>query len=733
MCLCVSIGAAAMGFSQGGEVYSDSLAYDADTTHTLEEVLVLGNPVRQRQQEESLQLDVVSKDFIQRHLGGSLMHTLERLPGVQLIGIGSGQSKPLLRGMGFNRVVVLDKGVRHEGQQWGSDHGLELDQFAAGQVEILKGPASFVHGSDAIGGAIDVKPESPPAPWTVTGSVDLVGRSNNGLYGSSARLAVRGATWFADSRVTHLRYGDYRVPTDTVYVYDVAVPLPSRRLRNTSGNETNFHASVGYLGETFNSILYLSNTRSATGFFANAHGLEPRQVDAASHDRSSRDLLLPQQSVSHLKLVSRNALHLGQHHLEAELGYQRNDRLEYSEYVNHGYMPSDLPGEWEMDPNVERAFDKHVLSGRVTDYWKLGKHALMLGTSGEYQDNSIGGWTFLVPEFTQATAGVFVYQRFRIHDDLLLHGAVRYDYGRLRTRAYHDWFSSPVDESDTWVPLQRAVGIDRSFGSFVWSVGANYDPSPRWSFKANVGKSFRMPLAKELAASGVNYHYFSYEQGNPDLDAEQSFQADVALGWRASGWEVQLSPFFNYFPNYIYLNPTASFDHLYGAGNQVFRYASSEVMRYGGEMRLAYQPRPAWLFESVGEYLYATQLSGAKRGFPLPFSPPWSVLSSLTWSPKTSGLATQPYLSVGYRIVGRQERIVPPERMTDGYGVASLQAGISTTWLGSPVHLHVQVQNLLDTAYMSHTSFYRLIELPEMGRNVVVSLRIPFHKDLKKN
>src|SRR5690606_8275869 len=145
----VGMAAVSAVFGQGSGFYRDSLAGGVDTAHVLEEVLVWDNHARRRQREESLQLDLVGKEFIQRHMGSSLMHTLERLPGVQLIGIGSGQSKPLLRGMGFNRVVVLDKGLRHEGQQWGSDHGLELDQFAAGQVEVLKGPASFVYGSDA--------------------------------------------------------------------------------------------------------------------------------------------------------------------------------------------------------------------------------------------------------------------------------------------------------------------------------------------------------------------------------------------------------------------------------------------------------------------------------------------------------------------------------------------------------------------------------------------------------
>lgn len=701
-----------------------------DTTHVLDEVLVLDNHVRRRKQEESLHVEFVGKDFIQRNLGGSLMHTLERLPGVQMIGIGSGQSKPLIRGLGFNRVVVVDKGIKHEGQQWGSDHGLELDQFAAGEVEIVKGAASFVYGPDAIGGAIDVKPEAPPAPHSIAGSVDLLGRTNNGLYGGSFRLGARGDKWFADTRVTHLQFGDYRVPTDTVYVYDFGVGLHERRLRNTAGNETNLHATLGYVGADFNSILYLSNNRSSSGFFANAHGLEPRNVNAEEHDHSTRDILLPHQQVNHFKAVSRNAMHLGEHHVEVELGIQRNLRREYSEYVSHGYMPPALPTHMG-NPNLERQFDKYAYNVRVTDYWEIGNHALTLGASGEYQDNSIGGWTFLVPAFTQLQGGMFAYDRYRVNDRVLLHGALRYDYGRLRTGQYQDWFVSTVDDNGVGEALVRSERMERLFNSFVWSVGANYDPSPKWSFKANVGKSFRMPIAKELAANGVNYHYFSYELGNPDLKAEQSYQADFTAVLQHGDWEIQLSPFINYFPNYIYLNPTSRFDHYYGAGNQVFRYEESEVIRFGGELQATYRLSPSVRISAVGEYLYAEQRSGDKRGFSLPFSPPPSLLTSINWSPELKHRHTRPYVAAEYRIVGAQNRIVPPERKTEGYGVASLQAGLSTYWSGTPIHLRLQVQNIFDTKYMSHTSFYRLIELPEMGRNIVLSVRIPFQKTLK--
>ena len=692
----------------------------------LDEVLVVDNHVERRKQEESLNLEVVGKDFVYRNLGGSLMKSLERLPGIQTISIGSGQSKPLIRGLGFNRVVVVDRGIKHEGQQWGSDHGLELDQFATGEVELIKGAASFIYGSDAIGGAIDVKPEAIPTPHTLSATVDLVGRSNNRSYGTSVRVGARSDKWFVNSRATYVRYGDYRVPSDTVYVYDYALALHRQRLRNTAGRETDVHLTTGYLGERFNSILYVSNTFNKAGFFANAHGLEPLGVDTELHDKSMRDMLLPSQQVNHFKIISRNTLHVGGHHIDAELGFQRNFRQEHSQYVTHGYMPPVFPDTLGIPSTLEREFDKQAYSLNLKDYVEIGRHELTFGFNGERQYNRINGWTFLVPSFEQSTVGVFGYDRYRLNERVLLHGAVRFDHGSLRMHEYRDWFPSAVPDGGQEY-LLRAADLHRRFNSFVWSVGLNYQPFETLSLKANVGKSFRMPIAKELSANGVNYHYFSYERGNPSLDAEESYQADISMAWQSGGWYIQVSPFYNYFPNYIYLNPTAAFDHFYGAGNQVFEYAESRVVRYGGEVQVSRKLGHSLTAEVSGEYLYSQQLSGDKKGFSLPFAPPPSLLMGLSWAPERD---SHPYVSVDYRLVAAQNRIVPPERKTAGYGVMALQAGVDARLAGLPVHLNMQVQNLLDTRYMDHTSFYRLIELPEMGRNIVLSLRIPIISEL---
>lgn len=291
---------------------------------------------------------------------------------------------------------------------------------------------------------------------------------------------------------------------------------------------------------------------------------------------------------------------------------------------------------------------------------------------------------------------------------------------------YRDWFPSNINagNGENAEYVLRAANLNRNFKSLVWSLGMNYNLE-QLALKANVGKSFRMPIAKELGANGVNYHYFSYERGNADLSPEQSYQLDFSAAWTAERWSLQFSPFYNYFPNYIYLNPTSAHDRNYGAGNQIFEYAQSRVLRYGAELQLKYNFWKSLSTEVLAEYLYSRQLSGAKKGYTLPFSPPASLLLNLSWNPELRGLEGS-YLSLDYRITAAQNKIVPPEKKSPGYQTLNVQAGTKLRLYGQEVQLSLQAQNLLNARYLNHTSFYRLIELPEAGRNLVLSLKLPF-------
>jgi len=330
-----------------------------------------------------------------------------------------------------------------------------------------------------------------------------------------------------------------------------------------------------------------------------------------------------------------------------------------------------------------------------------------------------------VPAFQQKSLGAYAYDKFKVNEQLLLHGAIRYDFARLNLVSYSDWFFSETSEG-LREKLVRANNLTRNFKSFVWSVGMNYQLD-LFDFKLNIGKSFRIPIAKELGANGVNYHYFSYEKGNQNLNPEQSYQVDFSAAIKTAKWSAKLSPFFNYFPNYIYLNPTAKHDYFYGAGNQVFEYGESEVLRFGGEAQVTYQFARQWSAEILAEYLYSEQLSGDKKGYTLPFAPPASALFNITYQPKNLMGSSDTYFSIDYRITAEQPNIVPPERKTAGYSLFNFQGGTKIQVGNHPLHISLQLQNMFNTKYLNHTSFYRLISLPEQGRNLVLSVKIPFN------
>jgi iron complex outermembrane receptor protein len=698
---------------------------------TLHEIVVKDNYAELRNNEDSRSVEVVDDRFVKMNLSGSLMKSLERLPGVSTIDIGSGQSKPVIRGLGFNRIVVAENGIKHEGQQWGEDHGLEIDQYAVDRVEVIKGPASLMYGSDAIGGVIDIKQLGIPAENSFGGSVDLTGKSNNNLLGTSINVFARRKSLYFAARVTLLYFADYRVPTDSVDIYSYKAALYKNQLRNTAGKEQDFHFSFGAIGQRFTSRFYFSNLYSKNGFFANAHGLEPRNVDAKLHDHSDRDIQYPYQEVNHLKILNKSEWRGNNLDMEMELGFQNNFREEWSPYVSHGYMPATFPDLLSFPADLERQFDKNVFSGNLKASFKPGADfSVTGGANADFQDNAIGGRGFIIPAFTQITAGTFVYGKYHLSPNSILQAGIRFDYGKINTEPYSDWFASPViNNGDTiWSYLQRAPEIARSFNNISWSIGFNQNRD-KVSFKANMGKSFRMPIAKELAANGVNYHRFSYEVGDPDLSAEVSYQLDLGAAYHSANFAAGISPFVNYFPNYIFLNPSADHDRLYGNGNQVFYYMQSEVLRFGGEIHSHLKLLNPLTVGVIGEYVYSEQLSGKKRGFTLPFSPPASLLFNLKYSPQNLKRIRNPYLSVDYKLVARQNRIVPPEEKTDGYQLVNMSLGGDLNSGNKSIAVSFQVQNVFNQKYFNHTSYYRLINVPEPGRNFVLNINIPFNKN----
>lgn len=687
---------------------------------SLKEVVVSGSSNKEIQMKSALNVMRANQKFIEENFSGSLMQTLSRLPGVQAMNVGSGESKPVIRGLGFNRVLVAENGIKHEGQQWGDDHGLEIDQYAIDQAEVIKGPASLTYGSDAIGGVINLKSNTMSLK-KFAGQVNLFGRTNNETIGSSVRLTGRNGKFWYKANATWMDYADYKVPADSIEYYSYWIKLKDQRLRNTAGREMDGNLMLGYAGDRWNTSFRIADVNAKAGFFANAHGLEVRLSDI-DYDSSRRDIDLPYHTVNHFWVSNHTDWNWADGILEGNFAYQNNRQRELAEPVSHGYMP--IPTN-----TLERSFTKQTFSANVKAMQQMGKHDLQAGGNVEYQRNRQGGWGFILPDFEQLTFGVFAMDKWNLSDKLSLTAGARFDRGSVRIHSYHDWYKTPLKASTSDSPMdgtvlqgtvqqgdstymERSANLRRSYNSFTWSVGVNRMLGD-WVLKLNVGKSFRMPIAKELGMDGVNYNLFRYEKGNTSLKPEESYQVDAGIVCEKGVLSMQLTPYLNYFPNYIYLNPTPQ----YKEGLQLYYYTQAKVLRWGFEASVSWKILPYLKLNADGEYLYARQLSGEKKGYGLPFSTPWSARAELRYLLPAQNTAKSGFVALEWQVVGTQDIIVPPEEKTKGHQLLNASIGKKFKLGENQLEITLRGENLLGKRYYDHTSYYRLMGVPEPGRN----------------
>lgn len=306
---------------------------DSIKSVSLSEVVVTESYQQHQMKKTALTVDVANKDFLRKNFTGNLMQAMANIPGVQAMDIGVGTSKPMIRGMGFNRIVVLENGVKQEGQQWGADHGLELDAFNVDAVNVLKGPSSLLYGSDAMGGVIDITPAVVPLTNQFFGEAALLGKSVNGTVGGSVMLGFRKNAWFTKMRYSEQHFGDYRVPADTVIYLTQKMPLYGRKLKNTAGLERNVSFFTQYHHKDYKSDYVVSNVFQKNGFFPGAHGIP--DISRLQDDGDSRNIELPFSQVNHLKFTTHQQYAWESILLSGDFCYQNNHREEWSAFHTH--------------------------------------------------------------------------------------------------------------------------------------------------------------------------------------------------------------------------------------------------------------------------------------------------------------------------------------------------------------------------------------------------------------
>jgi iron complex outermembrane recepter protein len=691
-----------------------SVVFTLQHTHIeLREIVIRESSTGMVQSEQSLNITTANTEFFSQFPGVTLSQALQRIPGINSMDIGSGVSKPVIRGMGFNRLVVAENNIKQQGQQWGADHGLEIDFFGIERIEVIKGPASLLFGSDAMGGALNIRPAIVPQENTTRVELNNIVRSNNDLLGNSAMVALNRNGRFVRARVSHQDYADYRVPAYEVIYNSWRIPIPQQRLKNTSGYDRAFSLTSGIRKSWGISSLSVSNFRQVSGFFPATHGIP--NPGALLEPGNPRQTEFPRQQANHFKVVSNTSILKGNNRFETDLGFQQNHRQELN--PPHVHRAGPLP-----EDNVELDLLLNTFSGNARWHHRFSQgHTMVAGLSASFQNNTKGGYNFLLPDFSYGETGLFVISRWNIQDQLYLNAGIRADVAALSIQQYLE----PVwqDEQTIISWNERAPRLERKYFNNAISTGVSWNINTETNLKANIGNSFRNPTAIELAANGIHHGSFRHEKGDTALAPERAWQLDLGLTYSLREFYLNISPFVNYFSNFLFLNPSGRFSELPGAG-QIYLFEQAKAIHLGGEIYADWHISHE-LHTSVGaELIWAQNLD---NNYALPFTPPPAIIGEVSYKwhdlhPRVKIVR----ILVSTRHAAAQNRTARNENQTQAYSLFNSGVNAQFQMGGVNFDAFFMVNNVFDTFYKNHISFYRILELPEPGRNFTVSLKSNF-------
>lgn len=660
---------------------------------------------------------VVKRQELLHHVATNLVDAISQKPGVSQLSTGPAISKPVIRGLGYNRVVVINDGVRQEGQQWGDEHGLEIDEYSVRKIEILKGPASIMYGSDAMAGVVNIITNVPAAEGTIGGNIYSNYQTNNRLRGAGLSFHgnTKGFSWNA--------WASLKAAADYENKYD-------GRVYNSKFNERNFGGYAGYNGNWGYTHLIVSNFNQRAGIVEGDRDEEGRFIKPLpggdeglplESDFNSTDPQIPFQHIQHLKVVSDNSFYIGEGRLGLNIGYQRNQRTEYGN--------ADDPAEKEL------YFDLRTVSYQLQYHLKEKNNwQLSFGAGGMLQTNKNKGEEVLIPEYELFDIGAFAYVR-KQWEATTLSGGVRFD-------------SRSVDagqlEEDNDI---KFVALDKQFSNLSGSIGLTHRFTSNLSARINLARGFRAPNIPELSSNGTHEGTNRYEYGRHDLKSESSLQADLGVEFNSDHLSAGLSLFYNSIDNFIFYHKLASSnggDSLVAVDGEfipAFRFDQRKASMAGLEMVVDIHPHPLdWLhFENTFSLVsgrFKEALEGTRN---MPLIPAARLVSELRGDFWEQGRRVR-NLSVKLQAEHnfKQDKAFTgydTETPTDSYTL--FNAGISADIMGkkSPLFsLYVTVMNLGDVAWQNHLSRLKYTALNPVtnragvfnaGRNFSVRINVP--------
>jgi iron complex outermembrane receptor protein len=658
------------------------------------EVVITGSGSSSDNRKNSTSVTTVNKADLLYRPSTNLMDALSRIPGVSQVTTGPAISKPVIRGLSYNRVVTLNNGVKQQGQQWGDEHGVEIDQYSADHVEILRGPASLMYGSDALGGVINIL-DAPPAPeGTLRGEFLTNYATNNGLTGNSLMLQGNENGFVYKVRGSYKNAYSYKTATEYV--------------PNSGFNETNFEGQIGLNKKWGYAHLDASSFRTNIGFYEPARNEEGQLVDEdgntfSDEQNKDRTLAYPKQDIRHYKIALNSNILLGDGSLKATLGFQHNLRRELGA-ADEG--PSLFLNSYTYSYDLKYSF-------KEVNGW-----APVVGVSGEFMHSlNTTGLEQLVPDFDSQSLGGFVFVKKTWDNDTFNAGA-RFDYRKMTGKEFHgDADFNP---------------FTNKFNHLTGALGYTHEFSDAFSFKANAGSAFRAPNIAELSSNGVHEGVFRYEIGNPDLKPEESYQLDASFNYENKYVSLSLGGFANLINNYIYYNTSGETIAVDDRDFPIYNFVQDNAFLRGIEASFTLHPVSFIHFENGFSYTRATNRTTKES---LPFIPAATLHNELRFEPTIAG-TNHSYVSVGIDNFFKQTKIDSFEQATSGYTL--LNAAIGTTLKLSKnqdITVYVAGKNLLDKAYYDHLSRFKPGRLSDedptlgiynQGRSITFGVNIPF-------
>ena len=677
----------------------------------LNEVTVTGVTGDTKLKHATAPVSIVSPQVLRATASTNIIGAIAHQPGVSQLTTGGSISKPIIRGLGYNRVVVMSEGVRQEGQQWGDEHGVEVDGSSVNSVEILKGPASLMYGSDAMAGVVILHSKPTLAEGDMRANVSTEYQTNNGLFNYNRSLAGNQHGFVWDARFSDKMAHAYKNKYDGY--------VPGSQFRERAGR-----LMLGVDKTWGHSRLTWTAYHLTPGIVEGDRNPETGELECSTNNVKTYGKSLPFQQVKHYKLVWDNSLSLSSGYLKAIIGYQQNRRQEFEESAD----------EYELFFKLHTlTYDLRYLT-HEWDGWKFST-----GIGGMYQKSGNEGEEYLIPDYRLFDFGIYATTTKAIGDSWTLNGGVRYDHRRLHG-------DELIEDGD-----MRFTDFSRHFNGLTGSIGAVCNINKHFNVRLNLARGFRTPNMSELSSNGVHEGSIRYELGNQQLKAEYSLQADLGIDFTSRYVSAQVALFANRIDNYIF---THRLNQEIEEGYLTYAYTQGDARLLGFEAGIDFHPVHSIHFSNSFSYVDARLMHASADTKYLPFTPAPHWASELKWElfhhshttvnhhhttdAAHRSLFNNLYVAAGLDCYLKQTHIYSAddtETKTSGYALLSLSAGSDIQVKGKKIaELYITADNLLDKAYQNHLSRLKYADVNaatgrrgifNMGRNITFKIVVP--------